>query len=67
LPGALFCRAQRNEAASAADALDYFQKLYGLDYAVYEAVVPAGSPVAGKSITDIEAPNRLRVIAILRG
>jgi di/tricarboxylate transporter len=58
---------QRNEAASAADALDYFQKLYGLDYAVYEAVVPAGSPVAGKSITDIEAPNRLRIIAILRG
>lgn len=49
------------------DAMDYFQKLYGLDYAVYEIVVPAGSPVAGKLINDIEGPNRLRVIAILRG
>lgn len=58
---------QRNEASSAADAMDYFQKLYGLDYALYEMVVPADSPVAGKIINDIERPNRLRVIAILRG
>jgi di/tricarboxylate transporter len=62
LPGA-----QRSDASSASNTVDYFQRLYGLDYAVYEAVVPAGSPVAGKLITDIETPNRLRVIAILRG
>lgn len=49
------------------DAMDYFQKLYGLDYALHEIVVPAGSPVTGKLINDIEGPNRLRVIAILRG
>lgn len=52
---------------SGGDAMDYFQKLYGLDYAVYEALVPAGSPVVGRVINDIEGPNRLRVVAILRG
>lgn len=53
--------------ASGTNPMDYFQKLYGLDYAVYEAVVPMGSPIVGKVINDIEGPNRLRVIAILRG
>lgn len=53
--------------ASGANPMDYFQKLYGLDYAVYEMVVPAGSPVVGKLLNDIEGPNRLRVIALMRG
>lgn len=58
---------KRSDAASGADALDYFQRLYGLNYAVYEMVVPATSPVVGKVINDIEGPNRLRCIAIMRG
>jgi di/tricarboxylate transporter len=49
------------------DPMDYFQKLYGLDYALYEVRVPAESAVAGRSIHDIETPNRLRIIAIDRG
>jgi di/tricarboxylate transporter len=53
--------------ASGASPMDYFKKLYGLDYAVYEVVVPAGSPIVGKILDDIEGPNRLRVIAIQRG
>jgi len=52
---------------SGASAMDYFQKLYGLDYAMYEVVVPFDSPLVGKVLDDIERPNRLRVIAILRG
>ncbi|MBA3023590.1 MAG: SLC13 family permease [Gammaproteobacteria bacterium] len=52
---------------SGANAMDYFQKLYGLDYAAFEVVVPAGSPLIGRVINDIEQPNRLRVIAIMRG
>ncbi len=55
------------EVTSGADVMDYFQRLYGLDYALYEMVVPADSPVASMIINDIEGPNRLRVIAILRG
>ncbi|MCF8197530.1 MAG: SLC13 family permease [Sulfuritalea sp.] len=53
--------------SSGTDAMDYFQRLYGLDYALYEMVVLADSPVVGKVINDIEGPNCLRVIAILRG
>ncbi|MDZ4202345.1 MAG: SLC13 family permease [Gallionella sp.] len=52
---------------SGASAMDYFQKLYGLDYAMYEVVVPSDSPLVGKLLDNIEGPNRLRVIAILRG
>lgn len=49
------------------DPLDYFQQLYGLDYALYEMVVPKESPVANQVVGDIETPNRLRIIAIHRG
>ncbi|MBL8480103.1 MAG: SLC13 family permease [Sterolibacteriaceae bacterium] len=56
-----------SEMSSATDAMDYYQQLYGLNYAVYEMFVPAESPVAGKFINDIEGPNRLRCIAIMRG
>ncbi len=52
---------------SGANPMDYFRDLYGLDYAAFEVVVPAGSPLVGLSINDIEHPNRLRVIAIMRG
>lgn len=52
---------------SGGNAMDYFRRLYGLDYALYEVVVPAGSPLVGKMLDDIERPNRLRVVAILRG
>ncbi|GAB1392656.1 SLC13 family permease [Rhodocyclaceae bacterium] len=55
------------EMTSGANPMDYFQQLYGLDYAVYEAVVPVGSPIVGKILNDIEGPNRLRIIAIQRG
>ncbi len=62
LPG----KAMEN-VTSGANAMDYFQKLYGLDYAMYEVVVPHDSPLVGKVLDDIESPNRLRVIAIMRG
>ncbi|MFA5370734.1 MAG: SLC13 family permease [Sideroxydans sp.] len=52
---------------SGANAMDYFRNLYGLDYVALEVVVPADSPIVGSPINDIEQPNRLRVIAIMRG
>jgi di/tricarboxylate transporter len=57
----------KEDAVSGGDPMDYFQKLYGLDYALHEVVVPADSAVAGKTIHDIETANRLRIIAIDRG
>ncbi len=55
------------EAPDSTDVMDYFRKLYGLDYAVFEVVVPEGSPIVGHVINDIEQPNRLRVVSIMRG
>jgi di/tricarboxylate transporter len=52
---------------SGADAMEYFRNLYGLDYAVYEVLVPSGSTLIGQAINDIEQPNHLRVVAIMRG
>ncbi|MDP4027362.1 MAG: SLC13 family permease, partial [Gallionella sp.] len=52
---------------SGTNAMDYFRQLYGLDYAMYEVAVPMDSRLVGKVINDIEHPNHLRVIAILRG
>ncbi|HAF44747.1 MAG: potassium transporter TrkA [Sideroxydans sp. GWF2_59_14] len=52
---------------SGANAMDYFQNLYGLDYAVREVVVPPESRLVGKTLDDIERPYRLRVVAIMRG
>ncbi len=52
---------------SGTSAMDYFRQLYGLDYAMYEVVVPMESRLVGKAINDIEHSNHLRVIAIMRG
>ncbi|MBU1237702.1 MAG: SLC13 family permease [Gammaproteobacteria bacterium] len=57
----------RDSSGHGADAMDYFQRMYGLDYAVYEATVPKNNPLVGKTLNDIEGPNRLRVVGILRG
>ncbi len=62
LPGSM-----RPNVTSGADAMEYFRNLYGLDYAVYEVVVPAGHSMVGHPINDVEHSNRLRVIAIMRG
>jgi di/tricarboxylate transporter len=58
---------ETENVSSGTNTMEYFRRLYGLDYAVYEVEVPLGSPLVGKPINDIEHSNRLRVIAILRG
>jgi len=57
----------REEAAVATSTTSYFQKTYGLDYAVFEVLVPAESPLVGKKLDDIEHQEKIRVIAALRG
>ena len=51
------------EGTSAASTVDYFKDIYGLNYELYEVVVPDDSPLAGKSIDDIEHIERVRIIA----
>jgi di/tricarboxylate transporter len=51
----------------ATNTMEYFQRLYGLDYGLFEVVVPAGSPLVDKTLDDIERSGRLRVIAAQTG
>ncbi len=43
--------------------MDYFHNTYGLDYSLYEVVVPEGSPLVGKKLDDVETTYAIRVIA----
>jgi di/tricarboxylate transporter len=51
----------------ATNTMEYFQRLYGLDYGLFEVVVPAGSPLVDKTLDDVERSGRLRVIAAQTG
>lgn len=57
----------RETITQATNTMEYFQRLYGLEYGLFEVVVPAGSPLVGKTLDDIERSGRLRVIAAQTG
>jgi len=59
--------ARTEEWASAGDAMAYFHEVYGLDYEVYEVVVPPGSRLVGRKLDELEREDRVRVVAALRG
>jgi len=50
-----------------ADAMQYFRKVYGLDYELFEVQVPGDSDLVGKRLDDVEHREKIRVIAALRG
>jgi di/tricarboxylate transporter len=52
---------------AAGRTMNYFQSIYGLDYALFEMVVPADSPLVGKLLDEVEHSEKIRVIAALRG
>lgn len=54
------------DVTSATGTMQYFQKLYGLEHDLFEAVVPAGSPLIGQLIGDVEQASQIRVIAAMR-
>ena len=49
------------------DTLNYFKKIYGLDYDLFEVVVPKDSKLVGINLNDIEHDERIRVVAIRSG
>jgi di/tricarboxylate transporter len=51
------------EGSTAGSTVDYFKDIYGLNYELFEVVVPADSKLAGKSIDDVEHTQRIRIIA----
>jgi di/tricarboxylate transporter len=55
----------RDEGVTASNTMQYFQDVYGLDYSLFEVVVPAESSLVNKNLDDIEKQERIRVIAAL--
>jgi di/tricarboxylate transporter len=54
----------KTESSTASgDTLSYFHDVYGVDYDLYEVVVPDGSEIIGKHLDDFEDKYQLRVIA----
>nr|WP_241893499.1 SLC13 family permease [Magnetofaba australis] len=48
------------------NVMDYFRRIYGLDYVLNEVVVPSGSSVIGKTLDEVEHDYGVRVIAASR-
>lgn len=44
--------------------IEYLQRVYGLDYALFEVHVPAESLLVGKRLEDVEREYYLRIIAV---
>ncbi len=59
--------AVKEDAATGASAMNYFQGTYGLDYALFEVRVPAESELVGHMLDDVEHAWKIRVIAVQRG
>lgn len=50
-------------STSGADAMKYFHDVYGIDYELFEVVIPETSPLIGKKLDEVETKNRVRIIA----
>ncbi len=48
---------------TASSTMEYFHDVYGIDYSLFEVVVPEGSPLVGKKLDDVETAYAIRVIA----
>ncbi len=49
------------------DAINYFKKIYGLDYDLFEVTVPKESKLVGISLNNVEHEQRIRVVAVRSG
>jgi len=53
-----------DSATAVAGSNKYLEEVYGVDYLMFEVVVPEDSPLVGQVLDDIESANRIRIIAI---
>jgi len=53
-----------DSATAVAGSTKYLEEVYGVDYLMFEVVVPEDSPLVGQVLDDIESANRIRIIAI---
>jgi len=57
----------RENGTTGSTTMSYFQDIYGLNYGLFEVVVPVGSSLVGKQLDDVEHRHRIRIIAAQRG
>ncbi len=49
--------------STAANTMKYFHDVYGIDYELFELVIPEDSDIVGKHLDDVETTYRIRIIA----
>ncbi|PLX62636.1 SLC13 family permease [Sedimenticola selenatireducens] len=52
-----------DSGTTATNSMEYFQRIYNIDYALFEVVVPPESELVGMMLDDVETEYRVRVIA----
>ncbi len=57
----------KGEEGSSKNTKEYLDKVYGVGYDLYEVVIPAESPLVGKSLEDIESDHAIRVVGVEKG
>ncbi len=53
-----------DSVSAAAGSTKYLEEVYGVDYLLFEVLVPEGSSLVGQVLDDIESANKIRIIAI---
>jgi di/tricarboxylate transporter len=53
----------KQTGSTAANTMKYFHDVYGIDYELFELVIPEGSEIVGKHVDDVETTYRVRIIA----
>ena len=51
-------------STAVAGSTKYLEEVYGVDYMLFEVLVPQSSPLVGQMLDDIESANKIRIIAI---
>jgi di/tricarboxylate transporter len=67
LAGRFVLPARKVEGGKAADSMEYFREIYGVQYCMREMAIPNGSELVGKTLNQVEQTNKIRVVAMMRG
>ena len=57
----------QDDKSSGINTMDYFKNIYGINYAMFELVVPSNSPLVGRVLNDFENESRIRIVAAIKG
>ncbi len=53
----------KQSGSTAENTMKYFHDVYGVDYELFELVIPEESEIVGKHLDDVETTYRIRIIA----